>query len=87
MPITMDDYTPELAEIAQISESGCATFDISRLPTHQQEAVQHIIEMNHISNWGVVEYGPFVVRIINNSLWRFVTVMESIEEVEPNSVY
>lgn len=87
MQIVLADYTSELAEIAAWSEWGCATFDIKKLSVKQYQAIQVIIGMSWSVNWGDIEYGEYTVRIINHTLWRFVTVIPIPQVAREEEIY
>jgi hypothetical protein len=82
------DYTPELAEIARGSESGCAVFDWDKLTEKQRYAIQSIVWMNWKMQWGDVQYKNFTIRyIVHETAWKMVTVLENRVAIPEKDIY
>ena len=84
--INIQDYTPELTELARWSEDGCAVFDWHKLTKKQWNAIKSIMWLSGKTR-GDIDYWEFVVRVIGDKKSRIVTVLKKAEEVPEDCIY
>ena len=83
----MEDYGVELDEIARWSEWWDAVFDFNVLTSRQQQAVLALIWMSwKVWSWDI-EYWEFILRVIVNTKWKYVTVLKIMEIALESDIY
>ncbi len=83
----MEDYGVELDEIARWSEWWGAVFDLKILTSRQQQAVQALIWMSwKVWSWDI-EYWEFILRVIVNTKWKYVTVLKIMKIALESDIY